>query len=416
MHVFARCREVRWTRGSTRLNTHAVGALLLTIACGTDGRIGEAPTVSDSAGIVIVTSTSPIDVIPDATRSGVLKSTFGGEDGYPLGNVTAALRMSDSRIVFVDMQAGEVKAFTPAQGVTTVASRGFGPGEVMFPVNLQRLAGDSILVYDRRLGRVTVFAPDGGMAYEHTIQNESGRRPLSVFRWNDSIFVALYPLYERARTVARSGTDELRTTPFAALLQDRSAVMADTIVILSSGSTSIEMEGTSLSPVWGLGVPFAVGAGALIYGSGDGYEYEVLNELGRPVRIHRLRLARRPVDRDSLSGMLSEDLRGLQMLGTMLADHPMLNAAFLPDSQPAFKSLRIYNGDQVWLGSAEAFQQPSASWQVVSPTGEWLATVHLPGGAFLLDVHQGHLVLGRTGAFDEQSIEVYAMDESWLPG
>ncbi len=265
--------------------------------------------------------------------------------------------------------------------------------------------------YDRRHGRVSVLSPDGDLAYEISLVGAQGR-PLHAYRAADTTLVALYPVRDTAHVIARSDDGELRGTQQVVVLHDLTGTRSDTVIRMA-GARSIETEQSSMRPVWGLASLFAVLAGGeFAVATGDAYSVSVVDERGDTRRIHRLNRARRAIDRDSLLRILGRDERAAAMLNTTLDDHPMLAAAFLPDSQPAFKAMRVF-GDELWLGSAEPFNLPPRTWQVLSRSGEWLAEVGVPDNIRILDVRDDIVVVARTGEYDEQTLHVYSLAEGW---
>ncbi|MCJ7629679.1 MAG: hypothetical protein MUO50_14990, partial [Longimicrobiales bacterium] len=188
---------------------------------------------TDSAGVVIVESFRPdweIEEIDAATR--VTLSLGEGPNGYPLGNVTQALRLGDGRIVFVDFQSSEVKSFLQGEDVRVIAGRGEGPGEFLFPGNLQRLAGDSVQVYDRRQGRVSVFSPEGEFAYGISVQKAGRRPPTSMMRAGPQLLIGLSGMTEERRLLAKSDVADLGQTPVAVRTFDLTGREQDTEVAL----------------------------------------------------------------------------------------------------------------------------------------------------------------------------------------
>jgi len=80
---------------------------------------------------------------------------------YPLLQATHAARQSDGTIIVADGLASEVHAFS-ANGdhLKQLGREGDGPGEFRWPVRVQVLAGDSVVVFDAGHQRLTFFTPD----------------------------------------------------------------------------------------------------------------------------------------------------------------------------------------------------------------------------------------------------------------
>lgn len=385
---------------------------LVLIGCPAPDAVESVGTVAfDSAGVNVITGYSPRARSGNLLDSATLIAEFGESEITALGFVTAAVRLDGGQIVFIDFDGPMLQLFDPADGtLITLARPGHGPGEVVFPVDLQRLDGDSVQFYDRRHGRVSVLSPDGRLAYEISMVHAQGR-PLRVFRAADSVLVALYPLPDTAHIIARSDVGELRSTQRAVVLHDLRGTRSDTIVLIP-GARTIETRQSSMRPVWGLGSHFAVvDDEEFAVANGETYSLRIVDQRGMTRRVERLSIPRKPVDRDSLTSMLRRDKQALHMLGTTAERHPLLEPAFLPDSQPAFKSMRMFDSE-LWLGSAEPFNLPSRTWRVLSRSGEWLAEVGVPDDARILDIRDNVAVLARSGRFDEQTIQVYLLADT----
>ncbi len=92
--------------------------------------------------------------------------SIGGVDGpqeYQWFDVTAAARQSDGDIVVVDGGSREVRLYDRL-GIfmRNLGGPGSGPGEFQDPAQVMVTAGDSVVVWDNTLYRITRFDPDGG--------------------------------------------------------------------------------------------------------------------------------------------------------------------------------------------------------------------------------------------------------------
>lgn len=370
---------------------------------------GQTPpsSVRDSAGISVHTSERPATERKTLLDVARLVASFGEESNpYDLQNVSEAIRLENGSVPFVDSRAREIAIFVPGGGVRPVASRGNGPGEVSFPSSLQRLPADSFQVYDRVLQKVSVFNSQGELAREiPLVQTES--RPMAVFRVSESQFVALVPDVAARTELAANDAGNLGATPVTIELYGSDGRPAAVLTEIR-GPLDVQVQGSSMAPVFGLSVPFAASAnGTIAFGTGEDPEFFIATPDTPVRRIHRFSMARKPVSRDSLFAILSSDpMFSRQMAALGLEDIPTLDPAFLPELQPAYKDIRVFGG-QVWLGSAEPFMLPSSEWQVVDIESGWRGTVVISSDARLLDVSGDHVVLRRTGAMDVQRVEIY---------
>jgi hypothetical protein len=145
----------------------ALGATFILNNCGGGAPMQSTATVRDSAGITIVENEAgggwPEGEGWRLSDGPVLDiGVFEGDEVYQLFSATDALRLSDGRIVVANAGTHELR-FYAADGshIQSVGRQGGGPGEFQRISRLDRLAGDTIAVWDMAAVRLTFFAPDG---------------------------------------------------------------------------------------------------------------------------------------------------------------------------------------------------------------------------------------------------------------
>jgi hypothetical protein len=85
-----------------------------------------------------------------------------GEDHYELHNAWGSVRLDDGRIVVANAGSQELR-FYDEEGsfLSSVGQNGEGPGEFRNPSRLRKAGGDTLLVWDERLWRISYFNPEG---------------------------------------------------------------------------------------------------------------------------------------------------------------------------------------------------------------------------------------------------------------
>ena len=143
-------------------------ALLPGAACDGPARGPDGVTVTDSAGIEIVTIAAPDARAGAWTTDSLPVLELGratGPEAALLYNVVGAARLRDGRVLVANGSSEELRIFTADGTLTdTWGGEGEGPGEFRALSFLAVLPGDSALVFDRRLQRATVFDPLGRVA------------------------------------------------------------------------------------------------------------------------------------------------------------------------------------------------------------------------------------------------------------
>jgi 6-bladed beta-propeller protein len=105
---------------------------------------------------------------PDAPRWRISEApvlVIGSMDGPPeshLHRAHGALRLRDGRIVVANAGTGSLLIFDPSgRPLRTVGRRGRGPGEFEAPTLVAQVRGDSLVVWDVTLHRLSVFDREG---------------------------------------------------------------------------------------------------------------------------------------------------------------------------------------------------------------------------------------------------------------
>ena len=162
------------------MKEYAAFAAVLLAACSGERTATNVPIVRDSAGVRIVENTGP--AWSEATRwrlSDESVLTIGApeaETEYQLFGVRGLVRLLDGRIVLPNTGSQEIRWYD-AQGVhvRSVGGEGEGPGEFTGLGWLGVLPGDSIIAYDARQRRLSLFDPSGVFVRSSLV--EVGRWP-----------------------------------------------------------------------------------------------------------------------------------------------------------------------------------------------------------------------------------------------
>jgi len=152
---------------------------LLAQGCGGAGASGPGTArVRDSAGITIVENPDPGPNPPAWAAVDSLEADIGGDATdvvYDLNQVTGAVRLADGRLAVANGSTSDVRYYD-AEGMhlKTMGRRGDGPGEYQQPMGLWLVTGDSVVVFDGRLFRLTVLDPEGNTARSYGLNRTTG--------------------------------------------------------------------------------------------------------------------------------------------------------------------------------------------------------------------------------------------------
>ncbi len=375
-----------------------VCALLAAVVLGAGCR-GASPrpashTVTDSAGVRIVSSSRPAW---DSGNAWLIDTTplraVGGDERDSLAMlqlVAGAMRQSDGTVVVADRGSSQLKYFdVSGQLVRTVGRKGSGPGEFEYIAWLQACGGDSAFVADIGNRLVSVIAPDGRLVRRFTVETSEGSgTPFTT-------------------SCARSG--RLVTTGWGdvrrALEQPR-PFRPDVPVDLSSVRDGVtprslgRFPGTEMVPLPGGGGPraggrwlhVAMGSNALWLAPNDGRGLLRYDSLGTLTRVARYGDGDPPLtaaDARFLTRVILDSLliaRQRAQVERELAVHPF------PDRLPQHFALMVDARDHLWVQRPPRATDPDPAWDVLSPDGVWLGGIALPRGARPLEIGADYLV------------------------
>jgi hypothetical protein len=383
------------------LSRHVVVPLLVLVAaCGRQPNTA-AHVTRDSAGVVIVDDRAP--AWKDASGWSLEAEPvldLGSADApaaYQFQNIVAAARLPDGGYVVADAGRNQLLFYDAAGHYRTAAGRpGGGPGEFRW-LSTVTVAGDSVLAYDRRLGRLSVFGPDGSLrGTTQLAETGNPRNPLHTYGLAGVVdgLLLMAP-----RSFMPGGQNDV------GMYWDSAAVLIYGMDGDLLGETAEPMGAEMFVSTRGsAGVPFgrrswATTAGAFAYVA-DTRRYEI-HVYGPDDRLQRIirrawkpRLVTRD-DRDSLIHLVVrrggfptfDDPRAALLRG-------MLESAPTPDHMPAHSAILADPQGTLWVA---AYQMPwetgPLAWSIFDPDGTWLGRVDTPEGFTVLRL-TGDAVLG----------------------
>jgi hypothetical protein len=263
--------------------------------------------------------------------------------------------------------------------------RGRGPGEFESIRTVQVLGGDSLLVYDGSLGRVSVFEPHSGQ--EVYVVTFRGAAPWAVKRTRaDGAYLARYEPEFQFGTGAETGARHDRVR----VLNPDGSARTD---LLTFPARSFVVAGQSVMPnPWGHN-------GFVELDSRDRVHYAWSDTLG--VATYDIRGPRTgsfrvdytppPVARADLNrelNRLPEAVRGRYRAA--LEDS-------LPERWPAVRALLMDDQDRLWLELAGPPDR-DVEWAAFSPAGAYLGSLLVPAGTSVYHI-------GRTGVLAKREDE-----------
>lgn len=357
-------------------------------ACGAaDADPDVVSTVRDSAGVRIVEHSG----VPPEIQLGDPVLRIGSLDGPEhdqLHRVQGAARLGDGRIVIADGGSSQLRFFDATGAhLMNFGRRGGGPGEFQSMSFMRRLRGDSILVFDSRLRRVTVVSPDGAVAREVPLTLE-GRGSLAVA----AATIDGTLLLRRMAAMSTESRDYLRDTLDLSIHRDGAAPVNMPPYLGSEMQRRVEENGQMVMIMLST-LPFArtshTAAGTAFWiGSTDMYEIHGYDTTGRLAIILRsAHVPQRSVD-DALLARFAdarvEDRRRALQSGSGEFDERAIRRDL--DALPRVSGLPFYDGlfaddaGRLWV---REFDVPDidplpSRWAVFDADGAFLSMVVMP--------------------------------------
>ena len=410
-------RTRRSLQDATVLAIHLVFPLaflsFLAASCTSNASLDSTVSRTDSAGVIIVENSGP----PPADGGGWSVSpkpslsigTVEGEEVYQFFGVAGTHRFGDGRIGVVNVGSRNVRIYA-ADGthLQSYGQQGGGPEEFEMPI-IAGVLGDTLVVTDRALHRLSLVHPDLGFVGLARISDEVGGflNPSGGFPNGQTVYGGAFDMrrigelkngMNRAHTFYRSSNlDGSLATDFG----DKDG--ADFFI------KDLESEGPDSRPAL---VPFGrvpmatVSPSYFFFSDQSRYEIEVYDPSGGLVRI--IRLALEPVPVTAADGELYIE-SVVEQVGSpdqAAGIRAQMGALPLPQSFPAHGNLLADRLDFLWV---EDFQRPGAEnrgWNIFDPEGALVGRATLPESFDPVEIGADYLL----GIFrDEMNVEYVRM-------
>lgn len=375
--------------------------MLASAACGGGGdpeESGEAP--------------SPV---PERTAVEALR--FGTD--LVLSGVVALERDSKGRFIVVDAHEGILVLSPEGERIARVGRQGEGPGEYLAPAGLQVLPGDTLLVFDQRLNRLTTYDPvtfepvgtlrpaePGGMLFPVWIGRVEGE---------PTRYAGLYTVPFGPMGSESEGKMLVR------LLDEDGTLARDSLLVLTSRNALVVRRGEGSSQSvsvtndpFGRTSLFRLGPdGQRIYVAWtDSLAVTVYDLEGNRVDRVEAPAAGSPVTDEQVEALVSEHRTRNDGRGAAPAEDPFIDA--LRDARtetwPVLWTFTVDDRGRVWAHLREG-AGPSGEWAILGPAGGREATVRLPPHLRVLEITAGRVYGTEADSLGVPTIVAYDVKE-----
>ncbi len=400
---------------------------LAVAAVGTGCSYGEAPeeirvSVRDSAGIRVVENTGD----PSGDGGGwavaaepVLSiGTFQGDSLYQLFRVRGACRLATGGIALVNEGSGEIRIYGPdGSFLRSHGGKGEGPGEFQRPALAGHLPGDTLVVVDFQLRRISLVHPDEGFVRSSPVDESVGGNlfPRGVFSDRSVLVGGGFYFSSGDDTELKNGYSR-PPTGYAAVGLGGSLVTDFGEFPGSELFMNVSRSGSGMM-MFARQIPFgraprtAVSPDHFHYGSGDDWEVQVFGPGGELGRIIRWDRAPRPVRPPDLDALLQRRLEELEDPSSAPSFREEFREMPTPDVMPAFGNLVADAEGYLWV---ERFRGPLQDepprYDILDPEGRVVGWVELPREMELLEIGSDYVMGLVRDELDVEYVRMYGLD------
>lgn len=328
--------------------------------------------------------------------------------GEPFFEVRDIALLDNGRMAVAERS--QVRLITLAGSDAVSAGRdGEGPGEFRSIVGIARLAGDSILVLDDRLKRLSVFDAAGRLAGTIRLETEGSDRLWDLHVVDDGTVVV--GTAWSGRLLGGDRSPGRRRLPYRAFRYERTGELSDVVGPLPGTEVVVGRAGEATT----MGIaPFAhrttigVSGGRLYLGTADEFEILVTRLDAGPVAIIRLGPIDLVIDEREIEEWINRRVAQLPFPEREAAFRRNMAQAEQPRRRPAFERLVVSGGGDVWIKEFAGDSRPEILWHIMSGTdGRYCGSFSLPAAFQLMDIRGGRLAGVWKDSMEVEYVRVY---------
>jgi len=372
---------------------------VLFVGCQDSGR-NTSVVVRDSSGIHIIENTTPAWADGRGWRISDQPSLHigvsEGDSDYQLFQVVGALRLNDGRIVIANAGTGELRYFDPSGRLLRRTGRkGGGPGEFQGLTWLGTLRADSLITFDWRTRRVSIFDSNGDFVRSTTLETLATAPPSHVhvdLLSNGSLLIGAQRLFASPDVGSGVHNDTIYHIRF-----EPHGISCDTIGRRPGAESYILVHegGLELLPLpFGHSPHTAAYRSGFYFGRGDSYiigYYSSEGQLLRSIRKTHDRQSVTAADQHRFRKSMTEGIEDEQerrMIENLLADVPF------PKTMPAYGNIIVDVEGNLWVEEYRRPWEDQPRWTVFNREGGLLGVVRTPPRLEIYQIGSDY-VLGR---------------------
>jgi hypothetical protein len=358
---------------------------------------------TDSAGVELVRYAG-LPAVPEWTVDVDSFLSIGVAEGdapYELSSVTSVDGTSDGHIVVAETGTREIRIFDEnGRFIRTLGRSGEGPGEFGWLDWSVVMPGDSILAWDGRLRRLTVFAPTGEVSRIERVSVAGAHLWMSEDGFPDGSLLIVM-IEDAAGTYAT--------------LDPVDSAGPQPLLTMSERGIYTDQEGRFWS------IPFmprhavTLSPDRVYATSGEAFSFRGYR-LDGPLAIDvSVGYAPRPITPEEIATYKAErraELREREERAAqrgMVINQPPLDDLPYPDVYPVLDDIRTDAEGMIWVREYVPADSAPQTWHVFDRAGEYRARVRLPSGLHVLEIERDAIYGRWTDELGVRSARVYPL-------
>jgi hypothetical protein len=395
------------------MNSTPVLALAL-VACG-GGMGGIAHTAErDSAGVPIVENRGDpallawrIDTLPRIDIGGA-----EGDSSQQLFRVAGVVRLQDGRVVVGDGGTSQLRFYdTDGRFLLSAGRKGDGPGEFRSIGSVFPYEGDSLLVTDDQLRRISIFDDRGAFGRSFAVQT-SAELPFASVIGVFGDMTLLGQGFVQTGGVPPSG---LQRYDNALYHLDEQATLITPLGNVSGSDVYYEPIGGGfriVEALFGRDTHYRTAAGHFYIAPNDTYEIRRYRPGGTLDQIVRRVRKPRKVTDDDIAAEHARRLARAETDASRREAERLFDKLPHPSTWPAYGTMIVDDSLNLWVGDYVRGTNAPTTWTVFDSAGHMLGTVANPRGFVPSHIGQDFLLGRWRDELDVEHVRLHALTRS----
>jgi hypothetical protein len=386
-----------------------VAGICAIVACAEQPQVGDAFSSFDSAGVTIVEySALPGSAaeIPIPAQPSLQLGVVEGDPAQEFEFVASATRLADGTVVIADAGASQLRAFGPDCGLSwTTGREGEGPGEYR-NIGWVRTHGDSLAIYDRSLGRLTVLSLDGGLIRTVNLRPApGGLRPQVLAVLPDGSMIV-----RAQQTLTPNISPGVHQPVGFVALYSASGELTDSLASLGSREWALTMvdDRRLLAPhVFGREGLAAASPEAIHIADSGRFEVRSFAVDGTLRRMLRVTQAVAPVTQADIDAYREYSLGRQPDVSRHARIRREIDAKPFPETHPQVRRLHADRAGRLWLEGYRRAWETQSKFNVFNADGTFAGRARLSDGERLLEAGPGYVLTRRIDELGVHYVRLY---------